>query len=90
MHEGTGPSMSSRRLCDHEFLAVLAEPAPRPGWDLDEGGRFLVLPLAERDRASVLESCREDAEGDWHALGGGEAVVFARERDYAFARYLTL
>ncbi len=79
-----------RQLSDPEFLSVLAAPEPGPGWDLDEGGRFLVLPLAERDRASVLESCREDAEGDWHALGGGEAVVFARDRDYAFARYLTL
>ena len=79
-----------RRLSDQEFLSVLAAPEPGPGWDLDEGGRFLVLPLAERDRASVLESCREDAEGDWHPLGGGEAVVFAHERDYAFARYLTL
>ena len=69
---------------------MLAAPEPGPGWDLDEGGRFLVLPVAERDRASVLESCREDAEGDWLPLGGGEAVVFAHERDYAFARYLTL
>ena len=77
-----------RRLSDQEFLSVLAAPAP--GWDLDEGGRFLLLPLAERDRAWMLESCREDAEGDWHALRGGEAVVFARERDFAFARLLAL
>ncbi len=55
--------MSSRRLCDHEFLSVLAEPEPRPGWVLDEGGRFLLLPLAERDLAWVLECYREDAEG---------------------------
>ena len=82
--------MTGRRLSDQEFLSVLAAPEPGPGWDLDEGGRFLVLPLAERDRASVLASCREDAEGDWHALGGGEAVAFARERDYAFARFLAL
>ena len=90
MHEGTGPSMSSRRLCDHEFLSVLAEPEPRPGWDLDGEGRFLLLPLAERDLAWVLESCREDAEGEYHVFPDGEAVLFARERDLAFARYLTL
>ena len=82
--------MAGRRLSDHEFLAVLAAPAPPPGWDLDEEGRFLLLPLAERDLAPVLECCREDAEGDYHELGHGEAVVFARERDLAFARYLTL
>ncbi len=83
--------MTGRRLSDREFLAVLAAPAsPGPGWDLDEGGRFLVLPLAERDRAHVLASCREDAEGDWHALPSGEAVVFARGRDLAFARFLAL
>ncbi len=79
-----------RRLSDREFLAVLAAPEPGPGWDLDEGGRFLLLPLADRDRADVLASCREDAEGDWHVLRDGDAVVFARERDYAFARLLTL
>ncbi len=79
-----------RRLSDREFLAVLAAPEPGPGWDLDEGGRFLLLPLADRDRADVLASCREDAEGDWHVVRDGDAVVFARERDYAFARLLTL
>ncbi len=82
--------MTGRRLSDDEFLAVLAAPAPPPGWDLDEGGRFLLLPLAERDLAPVLESCREDAEGDYHVLGGGDAVVFARERDLAFVRFLTV
>ncbi len=82
--------MAGRRLSDQEFLTVLAAPAPPPGWQLDEGGRFLLLPLAERDLASVLESCREDAEGDYHVLGDGDAVVFARERDLAFARFLTL
>ena len=79
-----------RRLSDHEFLSVLAAPEFPPGWDLDEQGRFLLLPLAERDLAWMLECCREEAEGDWHVLGSGEAVVFARERDLAFARYLTL
>ncbi len=79
-----------RRLSDREFLAVLAAPEPGPGWDLDEGGRFLLLPLADRDRADVLASCREDAEGDWHVVRDGDAVVFARERDYAFARFLAL
>jgi hypothetical protein len=82
--------MAGRRLSDQEFLAVLAAPAPPPGWDLDAEGRFLALPLAERDLAPVLECCREDAEGDYHVLGDGGAVLFARERDLAFARYLTL
>ena len=82
--------MAGRRLSDHEFLAVLAAPAPPPGWDLDEGGRFLLLPLAERDLAWIMESCREDAEGDYYVLRDGGAVVFARERDHAFAQYLTL
>jgi hypothetical protein len=82
--------MAGRRLSDPEFLAVLAAPAPPPGWDLDEGGRFLLLPLAERDLAWMLECCREEAEGDWHVLRDGGAVVFARERDLAFARFLAL
>jgi hypothetical protein len=38
----------------------------------------------------VLECCREEAEGDWHVLRDGDAVVFARERDLAFARFLAL
>ncbi len=80
--------MAGRRLSDHEFLAVLAAPAPPPGWDLDEGGRFLLVPLAERDLAWMLECCREEAEGDWHVLRDGDAVLFARERDLNFARYL--
>ena len=82
--------MAGRRLSDQEFLSVLAGPAPPPGWQLDEGGRFLLLPLAERDLAWTLECCREEAEGDWHVLPDGSAVVFAGERDLAFARYLTL
>jgi hypothetical protein len=82
--------MAGRRLSDHEFLSVLGEPEPRPGWDLDEAGRFLLLPLAERDLAWMLECCREEAEGDYHVLRDGDAVVFARERDLAFARYLAL
>ncbi len=82
--------MAGRRLSDQQFLAMLAAPAPPPGWDLDEAGRFLLLPLAERDLAWVLECCREDAEGDYHVLRDGDAVVFARERDLAFARFLTL
>ena len=81
--------MAGRRLSDHEFLSVLAAPVPPPGWDLDEG-RFLLLPLAEHDLAWMLECCREDAEGDYHVLRDGDAVVFARERDLAFARYLAL
>ena len=80
--------MAGRRLSDSEFLALLA--APEPGWDLDGGGRFLLLPLAARALAPVLAFCREDAEGDSHLLGGAEAVLFARERDRAFATYLAL
>jgi hypothetical protein len=82
--------MARYRLSDQEFLDVLAAPAPPPGWDLDEEGRLLLLPLAERDLAWTLESCREDAEGEWYVLPDGGAVVFARERDLAFAHYLTL
>lgn len=83
--------MPGRRLSDDEFLAVLAAPPePASRWDLDEGGHFLVLPVAERDLAWTLECCREHAEGDYHVLGGGEAVVFARGRDHAFARVLAL
>ena len=82
--------MAGRRLSDHEFLAVLAAPTPPPGWDLDEQGRFWSLPVVERDLAWVLESCREETEGEWYVLPDGGAVVFARERDLAFAHYLTL
>ena len=82
--------MAGRRLSDQEFLALLAAPAPPPGWDLDEDGRFLLLPVAERDLAWMLECCREEAEGDYCVLPDGGAVVFARERDLAFARYLAL
>ena len=82
--------MAGRRLSDQEFLSLLAAPAPPPDWDLDGEGRFLLLPLAERDLAWMLECCREEAEGDWHVLPDGGAVVFARERDLAFARFLAL
>ena len=83
--------MPGRRLSDPEFLAVLATPeAPGPGWDLDAEGRFLLLPLAERDLAWMLECCREEAEGDYYVLPDGGAVVFARERDLALTRYLAL
>ncbi len=82
--------MAGRRLSDHEFLCVLAEPEPRPGWDLDAEGRFLLLPLAERDLAWMLECCREDTEGEYHVFRDAQAVLFARERDLAFARYLAL
>jgi len=80
--------MTGRRLSDGEFLALLA--APEPAWDLDGEGRFLLLALDERDLAWIMESCREDTEGDYHLLGSGEAVLFARERDLNFARCLTL
>ena len=82
--------MAGHRLSDQEFLALLAAPARPPGWDLDEEGRFLLLRLAEHDLAWTLEFCRDDAEGDYHVLADGGAVVFARERDLAFARFLVL
>jgi hypothetical protein len=43
--------VAGRRLSDQEFLSALAATAPPPGWQLDEGGRFLLLSLAERDLA---------------------------------------
>ena len=49
-----------------------------------------MLPLAERDLAWMIESCREIAEGDWHVPRDGDAVLFARERDLALAEYLAL
>ncbi len=82
--------MAGRRLSDQEFLAVLAPPATPPARDLDDEGGFLLLPLAERDLAWMLECCRDDAEGDYHVLADGGAVVFARQRDRAFARFVTL
>ena len=82
--------MAGRRLSDREFLSLLAEPEPPPQWDLDEEGRFLLLPLADRDLAWMVESCREDTEGDYHVLRDGDAVLFASGRDLAFARFLTL
>lgn len=82
--------MAGRQLSDTEFLSLLAAPEPGPGWDLDGGGRFLLLPLAERDLAWMLDSCREVAEGDYHVLRDGDAVLFAYERDLAFARFLAL
>jgi hypothetical protein len=87
MHGGVG---KGRRLSGQEFLSVLAAPVPPPGWDLDGEGRFLLLPLTDRDLAWMLECCREHAEGDWHVLRDGDGVVFARERDFAFARLLAL
>jgi hypothetical protein len=83
--------MAGRRLSDQELLAVLAAPEPGPpGWDLDEKGRFLLLPLAERDLAWMLDCCQDTAEGEWHLLPDGNTVLFARAPDLAFARYLTL
>ncbi len=80
--------MKGRRLSDHDFLSALS--APKPGWALDEAGRFLLLPIADRDLAWMLERCREHAEGDYHVLRDGDGVVFACERDFAFARLLAL
>ena len=53
--------MAGRRLPDQEFLSFLAGPGPPPGWQLDEEGRSLLLPLAGRDLAWMLERRREDA-----------------------------
>jgi hypothetical protein len=82
--------MKGRRLTDQEFLSVLGAPPPGPRWDLDQEGRFLMLPIVERDLAWMLECCREHAEGDYHVLRDGDAVVFARAHDFAFARLLAL
>ena len=82
--------MKGRRLTDQEFLSVLAAPPAGPRWDLDEEGRFLLLPVAERDLAWMLECCREHAEGDYHVLRDGDAVLFSRAHDFAFARLLAL
>jgi hypothetical protein len=77
-----------RRLSDPQFLAVLAEP--RPKWDLDEQGRFLLLPVAERDLAWALECLREHAGRAYHVLRDGEAVLFEDAHDHAFLRLVTL
>jgi hypothetical protein len=82
--------MTGRRLSDQEFIAMLAASESRSRWDLDEEGRFLLLPLAERDLAWMLECCGEHSEGDYYVLGGGEAVLFEREHDFAFAHFLIL
>ncbi len=82
--------MTGHRLSDQEFVAVLAMAEPQPRWDLDEKGCFLLLPLAESNLAWMLESCREDAEGDYHVFRDGDAVLFSREHDLAFARFLIL
>jgi len=79
-----------RRPADHEFLSLLAKSEPPPGWNLDEGGCFLLLPLAERDRAWVTKPCRDHTERGWHAFPGGEAMAFARGRGFAFTRVLAL
>jgi hypothetical protein len=80
--------MAGRRLSDREFQAVLAAPEPPAGWQLNGEGQFLLLPLAGRDLAWMLECCREETEGYYHVLRDGDAVLFAPERDYAFARFL--
>ena len=58
--------------------------------DLGDEGRVLVLPLEDRHREAVLEFCRNDAEGGWRVLKQGEAVLFARTSDFAFASFLAL
>ena len=65
--------------------------APGPGWNLDEEGRFLLLPVAERDLTWVLECCREHAEGDWAPAGGWRLRCCSRAgTPIAFARFLAL
>jgi len=49
-----------------------------------------MLPIAERDLAWMLECCREHAEADYHVLRDGDAVLFSRAHDFAFARLLAL
>jgi hypothetical protein len=90
MRSGTrgGGAAAGRRLTESEFLAVLAER--RPGWDRDAEGRLLVLPLAERDLAWVLECLAEHAEGEYHVLADGSAVVLRRAQDLAFLRVACL
>ena len=65
-------------------------PPPRTTWDLDPEGRFLLLPVAERDLAWALECCDEHAEGRWHMLRDGAAVLFERADDLAFVRFACL
>jgi hypothetical protein len=81
-------AVAGRRLTDPQFLALLAEP--RTTWDLDPEGHFLLLPVAERDLAWVLECCQEHAEGRWHMLRDGAAVLFERADDLAFVRFACL
>jgi hypothetical protein len=52
-------------------VTLPAEAALGPGWE----GRFLLLPIAERDLAWMLERCREHTRG---------------RHDLAFARLLAL
>ena len=56
----------------------------------DREGGVLRLPLAEQHREAVLDFCRNDAEGDWRVVRQGDAVLFARETDFAFASYFAL
>ena len=80
--------MTGHRLTEPEFLAVVAEP--RPKWDLDPEGRFLLLPVAERDLAWALDCLREHAERAYHVLADGAAVVFEDAYDLGFLRFATL
>jgi hypothetical protein len=81
-------AVTGRRLTGPEFLAVLAEPVT--SWDLDPEGRFLLLPVAERDLAWVLDCCHEHAEGRCHMLHDGGGVLFERAHDLAFVRFACL
>jgi hypothetical protein len=86
--EGDAVMDRGRRLTDAQFLALLAEP--RTGWDLDAAGRFLRLPVAERDLAWVLECCQEHAEGCWYMPRDSTAVLFERAHDLPFVRFACL
>jgi hypothetical protein len=88
MRGDEGSVTRSGGLTDAQFLAVLAEP--RTTWDLDPERRFLLLPVAERDGAWVLDCCQEHAEGEWYMLRDGTAVLFERAHDLAFVRFACL
>ena len=69
---------------------LAADAVKAPCKHCDNEDRFLLLPLADQHRETVLDFCRDDAEGDWQVIGQGGAVLFARASDHAFASFLAL